>query len=820
MADLATFADVIVPIAIPDLLTYRIPREVEKEVQIGQRIIVRVGKRKLYTGVIVRLHGNPPKNYQAKGIEYLLDETPVVTREQLKFWAWLAEYYLCTLGEVMGAALPSSMKLASETRIVPLPSEELDTATLSDNEFLILEALELQKKLQVDEIAEIVGIKTVQPLINSLIKKGFATTEEELRHRYRPKFEETLALEEAFKEDETLTALIDELERRAPRQSDLLLAYLREAPQMDKDVAKVALQKKAGVGATVTKALIDKGVFRLKRREVNRLATFEGDTRQSLELNPSQQRALDDTRKLLQHKDVVLIHGVTGSGKTEVYVKLIEEGIEKGGQVLYLLPEIALTTQLIERLRVYFGDEVGVYHSRFNQQERAEVWLKMLSNKPYKIIIGARSSVFLPFQHLQLVIVDEEHESSFKQFRPAPRYNGRDASVVLALQSKAKVVMGSATPAIETYFNAQEGRYGLVELNERYGGIQMPEILCADIRREMARKTMRAHFTGFLVESMEQVLKNKKQIILFQNRRGYAPLWRCLTCGWVPECERCDVSLTYHKRHHHLNCHYCGYTQQPPLKCKACGSAQLTDVGFGTERIEEDLKEIVPSARVARMDLDTTRSKHAYIELITAFERGEIDILVGTQMVTKGLDFENVALVGVLSADQMLRFPDFRAFERAYQLMTQVAGRAGRKGERGKVIIQTYDPDHWVLRLVIDSSYKKLYEREMIERKGYQYPPHVRLIRLDIRHKKQGVARTSAVQLADELRAELGHRVIGPEAPYVERVNNYYHQQILIKIERQASMQRFREVFAATLDRFYAVRENRSVRVVPDVDPS
>lgn len=819
MADLATFADVIVPVAIPDLLTYRIPREIEADVRVGQRVIVRLGKRKLHTGVIARLHGNPPKNYQAKTIEYLLDEIPVVTPKQLKFWSWLAEYYLCTLGEVMGAALPSSMKLASETRIVPLPSDDLDTGLLTDREFLILEALEVQKRLQVDEIAEIIGIKTVQPLINSLIKKGFATTEEELRHRYRPKYEETLELIEDYRNDESLNELISELEKRAPKQSDLVLAYLREAPDLNEELAKVPLQKKAGVASSVAKALVEKGVFRLKRREVNRISSFEGETRESLKLSPPQEKALEQTLRLLESKDVVLMHGVTGSGKTEVYVKLIEEAIEKGGQVLYLLPEIALTTQLIERLRVYFGDEVGVYHSRFNQQERAEVWLKMLGEQPYKVILGARSSVFLPFQNLQLVIVDEEHESSFKQFRPAPRYNGRDASVVLALQAKAKVVMGSATPAIETYFNAQQGRYGLVELNERYGGIQMPEILCADIRRELARKTMRANFTGFLVEAMEETLKKKKQIILFQNRRGYAPLWRCLTCGWVPECDRCDVSLTYHKRHHHLNCHYCGFTQQPPVKCKACGSSQLADVGFGTERIEEDLKEIFPDAMVARMDLDTTRSKHAYIDLITSFERGEIDILVGTQMVTKGLDFENVALVGVLSADQMLRFPDFRAFERAYQLMTQVAGRAGRKGERGKVIIQTYDPDHWVLRLIIDGNYHKLFEREMIERKGYRYPPHVRLIRLDIRHRKQGFARTSAVKLADALRIELGSRVVGPEAPYIERVNNYYHQHILIKIERQASMQRFREVLSSTLETFFAERDNRSVRVIPDVDP-
>jgi primosomal protein N' (replication factor Y) len=819
MSGLATFVDVIIPVAIPNLLTYRVPRDLEEVIKPGVRVIVQLGKSKLHTAIVRKVHGQPPRDYTAKSIEYLLDEEPIVLEHQMRFWEWMADYYLCTTGEVLGAALPSTMKLASETKIVLSEREGADESSLSDREFLVLEALEIQKKLQISEIAEILGIKTVQPIIKGLIDKGFATTEEELKHRYKPKTEEVLCLSEDYHDDDLLGALCNELEKRAPKQMDLLLAYLRENPDHNEGVAKVPLQKKAEVTASVSKSLIEKGVFRLKRRDVNRLPDYEGGTIDSLKLSSAQQQAFEEVKTHFEEKDIVLLHGVTGSGKTEIYVKLIEEALERNEQVLYLLPEIALTTQLIERLRKYFGDEVGVYHSKFNQQERAEVWLRMLKTDAYKIVIGARSSLFLPFNNLGLVIVDEEHETSFKQHHPAPRYNGRDAAIVLALQAKAKVLLGSATPAIESYYNAEQGRYGLVELTERYGGVIMPEILCADIRKELQRKTMRSHFTGFLIEQIEDALKRGKQVILFQNRRGYAPLWRCATCGWVPECERCDVSLTYHKRAHHLNCHYCGYTTNPPVTCKACGSSNLTDVGFGTEKIEEDLNELFPKAKVARMDLDTTRSKHAYVDLLTAFDDGDIDILVGTQMVTKGLDFENVALVGVLNADQMLKFPDFRAFERAYQLMTQVSGRAGRKSERGKVVIQTYDPEHWVIRQVINGDYDKLYKHETIERKGYVYPPYVRLIRLNLRHKDKGFARKSAVTLANMLKAELGNRVVGPEAPYIERVNNYYHQNILLKVERSASVSKFKSIVRDNIQRFHAEKENRSVRIVPDVDP-
>lgn len=819
----ATFVDVVIPIAIPNLLTYRVSRELEAHVRFGQRVIVPLGRGKLYTAVIHQVHHNPPKAYTAKYIEFILDEVPVVRKSQMQFWEWMAAYYMCTLGEVLGMALPSSLKLASESKLVSrVPLQEVQEEDLNDQEFLVMEALEMRNELTLAEVGEVLGLKSVHKLIKGLVDRGFVTTLEELRQGYKPKTEAYLMLQHEFQSEEALHLLCNELERRAPKQLDLLMAYLQEDPTYEAGVPKVKLQKKASVSPAVTKQLLDKGVFSVCDVEVDRLSSYKGATEDAKDLSDEQTRALHEVTQQFESKDVVLLHGVTGSGKTEIYVRLIEETLLAGKQVLYLLPEIALTTQLITRLQRYFGDKVGVYHSKFNQQERAETWMRVMreGDNHYPIIIGARSAVFLPFRKLGLVIVDEEHESSFKQYDPAPRYNGRDAGVVLGMLHKAKVLLGSATPSLESYYNAQEGRYGLVELLTRYGDVIMPEVLCADIVKERKKRTMKEHFSRFLLDEMEAVLKAGKQVILFQNRRGYAPLWQCRTCGWVPECTRCDVSLTYHKRVHHLNCHYCGYTEVPPGKCKACGSTDMQTLGFGTERIEEDLMEHFPKARVARMDLDTTRSKNAYAKLLQAFDLGEIDVLVGTQMVTKGLDFEHVALVGVMNADVLLKFPDFRSNERAFQLMVQVSGRSGRKHERGKVIVQTYDPGHWVIRRVIDHDYMGMYRHELLERKNYHYPPYTRLVRLNLRHKNEGFLRGAAKDLASLLRAKLGQRVFGPEAPAVARVNNYYHQNILLKLEREGSPAKFKEAVREVIDTFQQSKENRSVRIVPDVDPA
>ena len=824
MAVETTFVDVILPVAIAGTFTYRVPRELNNKVGFGQRVIVRLGKTKLHTGVIQSVHQNPPLKYEAKYIEYLLDEIPVVTKSQFKLWDWMAGYYMCTLGEVMGMALPSGLKLAAESKLVPsIPLNEIDGTVLSDQEYLVLEALELRQELTIAEVSEVVGIKTVQPIIKRLLERGYVMTLDELQERYKPKLESRLYLHPDYRDEAPLQALLDELDKRAPRQLEVVMAYLRDDIDGTKGVPRLAVQKATGASSTLTKQLIEKGVFTLKQEAVDRIGAYAGNRGDEKALSTDQQRAKDHIATLWQKQPIVLLHGVTGSGKTEVYVRLIRETIDRGEQVLFLLPEIALTTQLIVRLQHYFGDDVGVYHSRFNQQERAETWMRVLNpgDNHYPIVIGARSSVFLPFRKLGLVIVDEEHEPSYKQYDPAPRYNGRDTAIVLAHLHGAKVLLGSATPSIESYFNAMEGRYGLVNLDRRFGDAVLPEVLCADIRKEIKRKTMREDFTSVLVEELETALRSGKQAILFQNRRGYAPLWQCHECGWVPECTRCDVSLTYHKHFHHLNCHYCGYTETPPTACKACGSTNLKSLGFGTEKIEEDLAQLVPKAKIARMDLDTTRTRNAYEKLISAFEEQELDVLVGTQMVTKGLDFDHVALVGVLNADAMLRFPDFRSMERAFQLMVQVSGRAGRKKERGKVIIQTYDPEHWVIRKVIENDYVGMYQTEIFDRKQYLYPPFVRLIRLSLRHKDGRFVRQAAHDFANALRDKVGHRrVVGPEAPYVARIRNLYYQDILLKLERDASPAKFKEAIYEVMEMFRADKDKRAIRIVADVDPA
>ncbi|MFZ6053282.1 replication restart helicase PriA [Halocola ammonii] len=824
MADQTTFVDVVVPLAIPNLLTYRVPREIENEVLVGQRIVVQLGKSKLYTALIRKIHNQAPAKYQAKYVESLLDERPVVHESQFRLWEWMAGYYMCTLGEVMNAALPSSLKLASETKVMIDDDWDGIVDDLSDKAYIIVEALQVQETLTLKDISDILGQKTVQPIVNQLVAAGVVITEEDMKRKYRPKIVEYVKLSPTAKEEENLSGILDDLDKRAPKQMELLMSYLKMSKHFEGDpqpVKKLDLQKSVDGNASLVNALVKKDVFQIEGVQVGRIDDGAENVQASFGLSDDQQGALEEIEKHFEDKDVTLFHGVTSSGKTEVYVKLIEEHLKKGEQVLFLLPEIALTTQLINRLRRFFGTRIGVYHSRFNQNERVEVWNDVLKsgNGKYDIVIGPRSALFLPFKKLGLVIVDEEHESSYKQFDPAPRYNARDMAIVLAKIHKAKVLLGSATPSIESFWNAEHERYGLVKLTKRFGGIQMPEIHCADIRMEMKSKTMKSIFTSYLLREMEEVLKENGQIILFQNRRGYAPLWQCNICGWVPNCTRCDVSLTYHKYSHSLKCHYCGYSTNPPTTCDACGSSDLKMLGFGTEKIEEELSTFLPKAKIARMDLDTTRSKNAYQNLIFDFEEGKIDILVGTQMVTKGLDFDNVRLVGILNADQMLNFPDFRSFERSYQLMAQVAGRAGRKGDRGKVIIQTYTPDHWIIQQVMHNQYEEMYRQEIFERKSYYYPPFYRLIYLTLKHRDKQLIERAANYMADDLRKLFGNRVLGPEMPYVSRIYNKYLFEIKLKLERDASPAKFKEMLNEKIIAFKAQPDFKQVQVVIDVDP-
>jgi primosomal protein N' (replication factor Y) len=819
------FADVILPLSIPNTYTYRVPFELNEEIGIGKRVIVPFGKAKYYTAIVREVHEQVPKNYQVKYVEAILDDHRIVSQKQFQLWDWISEYYMADIGDVMNAALPSNFKLASETKLSLHPEYDRSEEGLSDKEFLIIEALQLQEELTLKEVAEIVGIKTIQPIIKKLIEGKRAIVSEELNAKYSAKYSTFVEIDKAIQTEEQLSELLNLLEgqKRNAKQVDTLLKVI-DATKWKNGRQNPVLKKSLvldGASDSSLNSLAKKEIIDMYSAEISRLSATDDDISSLKEFSPNQERAYAEIKGEFEQKDVVLLHGVTSSGKTELYVKLIEEALEEGNQVLFLLPEIALTAQLINRLKKYFGDLVGVYHSRFNQNERIEIWNKVLTNdqEQFRIILGARSSVFLPYQKLGLIIVDEEHENSFKQYDPAPRYNGRDIAIVLGRLHKAKVLLGSATPSLETYFNAKEGRYGLVELHERFGGVQMPEIQCADLEKETKQKTMKTHFSSFLLTEMEEAMKKGEQIILFQNRRGYSPLWSCELCGWTPHCKNCDVSLTYHKFSNVLKCHYCGYYVSPPSSCGGCGSRKLKMIGFGTEKIEDDLAIYFPKARLQRMDLETTRAKNSYSNIISAFENREVDILIGTQMVTKGLDFDNVGLVGVLSADQLLNYPDFRSFERAYHLMSQVAGRAGRKAKRGKVVIQTFEPNHWIIQKVMQHDFIGFYNQEILERRNFHYPPFFRMIVLKLKHRKQDTLEMGAASLAKSLQATFKDRVLGPESPAVGRVRNFYLKNITLKFERDASPKKVKDIINQKIDLFLADHDYRSIRVDIDVDP-
>lgn len=817
------FADVILPLAVPNLYTYRVPVELNDHVLPGMRVVIQFGRNKRYSGLIRNVHEQAPTQYQAKYIEAVLDERPIITPQQFKFWDWISSYYMCHPGEVLIAALPSALKLASETRILLNDIEEFNVQHLSDKEYLIYEALRAQDILSMQDISEILEQKTVYPMIKGLIEKRVVVLEEEIKERYRPKLESFVRLTEQAENEDALRLFFDELEK-APKQLELLMAYVQLSKRYSDvpvPVKKVKLQKVAGATSATVNQLVKKGIMEVYEKEVGRLGVYAGQVDGNINFSDEQQRALNEIRESFRFRDIALLHGVTGSGKTEIYVDLINDALDQGKQALYLVPEIALTAQLVNRLRSYFGDRIGVYHSRFNQHERVEVWNKVLDHKQgsYDVILGARSAVFLPFSRLGIVVVDEEHENSFKQYDPAPRYNGRDAAMMLARIHGAKTLLGSATPSIETTWQAGEGNFGKVLLDKRYGDAVLPEILCADVATDTRKKRMNGHFSELLKARMESALEQGEQIILFQNRRGFTPLWKCKVCGWVPQCTRCDISLTYHKHSDRLRCHYCGYNVAPYKTCQGCGSHEINMIGFGTEKIEEDLGELFPQAKVMRMDLDTTRSKNAYHKIIADFEDRQIDILVGTQMVTKGLDFDNVGLVGVMNADGMLNFPDFRAFERAYQLMAQVSGRAGRKKKRGTVVIQSWQPEHWIIRQVMENAYDRMYEQEIVERRNFGYPPFVRLIELSLRHKDRELVDYASAKLAEALREKLVERVLGPEYPSVARIKNQYYKTILIKLERDLSAAKVKAMVNDKLIDFKKDKELGKVRVVVDVDP-
>ncbi|WP_448699695.1 primosomal protein N' [Mucilaginibacter sp. AW1-3] len=811
------FVEVILPLAISKNYTYRVPFELNEQIAIGKRVVVQFGKSKLYTAIIAGISTRAPEKYEAKYLIDILDDRPVVNDRQLVFWKWIADYYLCNVGEVMNAALPAALKLASETKIIINKGFEYDRSELNDKEFLIIDALDMQPELTVSDVAKLLGQKTVMPILKSLFEKNIIHISEEVSDRYKPRKRTFITLNPVYQNPEQIKELFAILER-APKQADALLAYIHLSRQQ-KQISKTELTEASGANAAAIKALIDKEVFIADERNVSRLLDTEDELDENFTLSDKQTEALSGIRDQFDTRDVVLLHGVTSSGKTQIYIRLIEQMLANGRQVLYLLPEIALTTHIVERLRRHFGNSIGVYHSRFNDNERVEVWQKVLKGE-YRIVLGARSSVFLPFENLGLIIVDEEHESSYKQYDPAPRYNARDASIFLGNLHHARVLLGSATPSFESYYNAQTEKYGLVELNERFGGVQLPHIEVVSIIQETKNKTMQSHFSSVLMLDIEQALAKKEQVILFQNRRGYAPVIICKTCAYTPKCINCDVTLTYHKSSGKLHCHYCGYREDSPNICPACGSAHLEQKGFGTEKVEDELTMLLPDARIARMDLDTTRSKMAFQNILNDIEEKKIDVLVGTQMVAKGLDFPDITVIGIISADSLLKYPDYRANERGFQLLAQVSGRAGRRGKQGKVVIQTYDPAHRVIKQVIENDYLDLYNTEMAERKGFKYPPFYRIIQLDIKHKQPEMLYQQAEYLATELRRHFGDRVIGPEFPLINRIRNYYIKSIMLKFEKDTvSIVKAKAILQDVLLQFQTTKLSKGCIVQPDVDP-
>ncbi len=813
-----TYATVILPLAVPKPYTYYIPEEYISKVHFGIRVEVQFGKNKTYSALVAEVHNKKPE-HGTKPILSVIDEEPLVNETQLKLWTWLAQYYCCTIGEVMDAALPANLKLASERRLVLSPIFDLmdNAEELSDKEYLIAEALTIQNEITIGDVQKILNQKTIYPIINRLIEKKVVYLYEDLQEKYKPKKIHCIRLQEPYKSQPEKLEEAFELCKRSNRQVETLMAFIQLS--RGKDFAKKSeVYKKAGADSTVIKAMVKKGIFEIFEKEISRVGGYEDELAEAHELSEQQTQAISETKTHLESKSVVLLHGVTGSGKTRVYVELMKEAVAKGEQVLYLLPEVALTTQIIARLQKIFGDQIAVYHHKINNNERVDIWKEILAGKP--IVLGARSGIFMPFQNLGLVIVDEEHDTSYKQNDPAPRYNGRDVAIYLAHLHKAKVILGTATPSVESYQNAKKGKYGLVEMKERFGGLQMPEIVIVDAKRELEQRRLQSHFTSVLLEELQAAIERGEQAILFQNRRGYAPTLRCGNCGWHSECKHCDVSLTYHKFRHNLQCHYCGYTAPIYKNCPACGGIDLKLKGFGTEKIEDELKIYLPMARIGRMDYDTVRSKNAAAKIINDFEEKRLDILVGTQMVTKGLDFENVGIVGVLSADQLLQFPDFRSSERGFHLITQVAGRAGRKHKRGKVIVQAFNVTHPVLQEILNNDYTMFFNREIMERHAFYYPPFMRLIKITLKHKKPQVLNDGAKIFVKVLKGELGNRVIGPAIPYVGRVRGQYLLDILIKLERKMEI-----IIKAKETVWEASREMQQtqgfsgVRVNVDVDP-
>jgi len=808
------FVEVILPLALAKTFTYSISEAEYQYIKPGMRIAVPFGKSKIYTALAVRVHQEAPTLYEAKEIHLILDENPVVTDLNLKHWQWISQYYMCSIGEVMRCALPSALLLESETVIAKKENSSIPD-TISDDEYLILEALEKQSSITINDVSKIVNKKKVFPVVYNLFQKNAVSLHDEMIETYTPKLVKYIKLNPNFETEEGLKSLLESI--KGSKQKEIVLQYFQLKALNPKPIAQKLLLEKSNASAVALTKLVEKEIFEVFTYQEDRVIFAE--SQKEINLSNEQEIALNSIKESFTQKDVSLLHGVTSSGKTEIYIKLIDEILTTNAQVLYLLPEIALTTQLVSRLTQYFGNKVAVFHSKYSNNERVEVWNNVLQNsKNAQVVIGARSALFLPFQNLKLIIVDEEHEQNFKQQDPAPRYHARDAAIVLALSCEAKVLLGSATPSIETFYNCEQNKYGYVALNKRFGNAQLPNIELVDLKDAHFRKKMSGHFSSQLIEAIDTATSNGEQVILFQNRRGYSPVMECLTCGHVPQCTNCDVSLTYHKFKNQLRCHYCGYAIARPSSCHACSSIDLTTKGFGTEQVELELAALFPSLNIKRMDQDTTRGKYSFEKLIESFKNQEIDVLVGTQMLAKGLDFSNVSLVGILNADNMLYHPDFRSFERSFQMLTQVAGRAGRSDKIGNVIIQTYNPLHNVIQQVTQNNYLDMYKEQVYERRIFQYPPYFRLIKLTIKCKDFEKLKESSLWLYQVLKQSLNCPVLGPEEPVISKIRNEYLRTILIKIPIENNLSATKKNIEKTLASFETISHYRSVKVVVNVD--
>ncbi len=822
------FADIILPVPLAQHFTYRIPRKLEVEIAIGCRVIVQFGRRRIVTGIVAKIHSDPPKEYEAKYILEVLDpiDTPSVNKIQINFFKWISSYYMCSIGEVLNIGLPSGLKLSSESKIQLHPNFQRESCDLpfSQHEETILDVLVGTPNLSYSQVSEITGLKNIYSIITSLVKKESIILFEEVKEKYKPKIESRIRLTQKLGENQKLLESIFSNLEKKQKQVDILLFYLQQLPVYqqpqlnNKGISKKSV-KNSGFSTSSLNTLIKNGIFEDFDVIISRFEEIE-TPRESIKLAPFQETARD---QILQHFDSnkpVLLHGITGSGKTEIYIQLIENVINSGHQALFLLPEIALTTQIVSRLKKVFGNKLGVYHSKFSDNERVEVWNGLI-DQSFDLIVGVRSSIFLPFSNLGLVIVDEEHESSYKQAEPAPRYHARDSAMVMAKMHDAQVLLGSATPSLETYYQTTQESFGLVILNERYGKSVLPDIQYSDISRERKKKTMQGEFSSQLMKILNETLQKGNQAIIFQNRRGYAPYMHCDTCGWIPKCQNCSVSLTYHLYKNELRCHYCGYREKVPVVCNACGADSLNTKSFGTEKLEEDLKLMLPDYQVARMDLDTTRSKFGYKTILDNFEKGDIDILVGTQMVSKGLDFENVSLVGIVDADRMIHFPNFRSVERTFQLITQVSGRAGRREKQGHVVVQTFNPDQHILHQVKEHNYEAFFKDELNERKQYKYPPFYRLINITLKHKDNDICAKGTRSLHNVLQNEFGsQRTLGPQEAIISKIRNMYIWEILIKFERdKVNLEKAKQIIKERSFDLRAEKEFRNLRIIFDVDP-